>query len=103
MNVSEDKFRGTLQRYVFETMIPSAQGGLAQFLIGATWGAMENKLGETLRQIGAICEDGTVDMELMDKAMCHGFKATKGSVPVSLFGNKFTFRQEDWNTFKRML
>lgn len=98
-----DRFKQTLQRYVFEQVVPTVEGSFHQFAIGAAWGVMEEQLREKLGMVGALCEDGQVNMELLDKAVAHGFKASKGEVMISAFMHKFRFRPEDWQIFRQML
>lgn len=102
MKVTPDKFRQTLQRFVFEHVAPSMDG-FAQFMLGASYGLMETQLGDKLKQLGLVCEDGMVDIDLVDRAITHGFKASKDHFPVRVFGHTITFKPEDWGVFKRML
>lgn len=102
MKITTDKFRQTLQRFVFEHVAPSLNG-FAQFMLGAGYGLMETQLGDKLKQFGLVGTDGMVDMDLVDRAVMHGFKASKDSFPVSILGHTITFKPEDWGMFKRML
>ncbi len=104
MKIQTDKFKETLQKYVFEHVIPTVEGGGARFFLGAGYGIMESKLGEKLAMAGLLCDDGkSVDVDALERAITHGFKASDGKASFSVFGHKFTFRESDWNTFKRML
>lgn len=102
MKVAQDKFRQTLQKFVFEHVVPSMDT-FAQFMVGASYGVMELQLGEKLRHFGLIGEDSMVDMDLIDRAVTHGFKASKDRFPITVLGHTITFKPEDWGMFKRML
>lgn len=102
MKITQDKFRQTLQRFVFEHIIPSMDG-FAQFMVGASYGLMELKLGDKMKQLGLICDDDMIETDLLERAISHGFKASKGVFPVTILGHKITFKPEDWGAFKRML
>ena len=101
MKFTQDKFKQTLQRFVFEHVIPNVEP-FAQFMLGASWGLMENQLIPKMMQFGLVCEDGMIDLDVMEKAIMHGFKAAKDKFPIPVLGHTFTFKPDDWVTFKRM-
>lgn len=101
MKVTQDKFKQTLQAFIFDHVAPS-MSGFAQFMLGAGYGLMEMQLADKLKDLGLVAQDGMVDMDLIDRAIMHGFKASKGVFPVSILGHTITFKPEDWGTFKRM-
>lgn len=102
MKMPMEKFRAAVQKYVFEQVIPKADGAGAQFMLGACYGIAEPRLAEKLCALGATDEDGNVDLATLDRAVGHGFKASGGKASFSMAGHKFTFRPEDWQAFKRM-
>lgn len=103
MKITEERLRKALQKYVFETVIPSVGGAGTQWLLGAGYALMEDRVGALLKDAGLFGEDGTVELDALDRAVAHGFKASGGKASFSLFGHKLTFIQEDWNNFKRSL
>lgn len=72
-------------------------------MLGAAYGLMEEKIGEKLCAFGLTCDDGKqVDMDLLERAVSHGFKASNGKLELSALGHKFKLSSDDWQTFKRM-
>lgn len=103
MKISEERLRKALQKYVFETVIPSVGGAGTQWLLGAGYALMEDRVGALLKDAGLFGEDGSMELEALERAVAHGFKASGGKASFSLFGHKLTFAQEDWNEFKKSL
>lgn len=101
MKVTQDKFKQTLQRFVFEHVIPSVSP-FAQFMLGAGYGLMENQIIPKMKAFGLVCDDDMVDMDVVERAVMHGFKASKDRLPMTFLGHTFTFKPEDWGAFKRM-
>jgi hypothetical protein len=83
MKVSQDKFKQTLQRFVFEYVIPSVEP-FQQFFLGAAYGLMENQIIPKMKAFGLVCNDDMVDMDVVERAVMHGFKASKDRLPVSI-------------------
>lgn len=100
--VPYEKFKATLQRYVFEQVIPEVSGAGSQFMIGAAYGLMEKQLKTRLAAAG-IESDDEVDVDALETAIKHGFKASNDKASFSFLGQKLTFSPEDWTAFKRLL
>lgn len=98
------------KRFVEEHMIPKIEHpnpemkSLIRFGVGAYMTSKAGELSEMLKQFILVCDkDGLIDMEESEKAVMGGFKAADNTVSVSKAGFKFTFKPEDWATFKRMI
>lgn len=102
MTVPFDAFKKTLERYVYEQLIPSIDGLGSKFLAGAYYGLMEKELHSKLKSVGLVSADGKVDTDLIECALKHGFKASDDKVSFSILGNKFTFSMQDWEQMRRM-
>lgn len=103
MKITQDKFKQALQRYLFEQVVPSVGNVSSQFLIGMAYGAMENQIVPKMRVFGLVCDDDMIDTDVLERAVMHGFKASKDKFPLSLLGHTFTFKPDDWAAFKRMI
>jgi len=97
-----ERFKAALQRYVFEQIVPKVGDVGSQFMLGAAYGLMESKLKGKLSDAG-IESNGEVDIDCLDTAIKHGFKASNDKASFSILGQKLTFSPDDWATFKRQL
>lgn len=97
-----EKFKATLQRYVFENVVPKASGVGSQFMLGAAYGLMERQLKTKLEAAG-LESNGEVDIDCLESAIKHGFKASNDRASFSFLGQKLTFSPDDWTAFKRLL
>jgi len=97
-----ERFKTALQRYVFEQIVPKVGDVGSQFMLGAAYGLMESKLKTKLSDAG-IESNGEVDVDCLDTAIRHGFKASNDKATFSILGQKLTFSPDDWVAFKRYL
>jgi hypothetical protein len=102
MKFTQEKFKQGLQRFVFEHVIPNVDP-FAQFMLGATWGLMEPQIIPKMKDFGLICDDGMIDLDVLERAVMHGFKASKDRFPITVLGNTFTFKPDDWAALKRYM
>lgn len=71
-------------------------------MLGAAYGLMEKQLKSRLASAGLESDD-EVDIDALETAIKHGFKASNDKASFSFLGQKLTFSPEDWTAFKRLL
>lgn len=97
-----EKIEETMSRYFFEKIAPAASG-FASFALGAGYAFFANRMIHGMKDLSLCDEENRVDVEMLDKVVSSGFKASGGKTSMSYFGHKFTFSPEDWREFKSML
>lgn len=92
MTVTPEEFDSGLKGYVVDKFIPALENPMTRFLLGAASGADALRLDafgglDALRRIGAVCEDGRIDLDVLRKVLGAGFAATvDGKLPVRKWG-----------------
>ena len=92
MTVTVEEFDSGLRGYVVDKFIPALENPVSRFMLGAAAGANTLRLEtfgglDTLRHVGAVCEDGRIDLDILRKVLGAGFAATAdGKLPVRKWG-----------------
>lgn len=74
--MTAEEFKGRLASYMVGVMAPKARSWQAKFSLGAGAVIVPRRVDGVLESVGAICADGSVDVEMVREAVLSGFDAS---------------------------